>query len=538
MMTTPQSTENSPTTATSPKGLVDVEIDVAVIGSGAMGRGIGQLFAQIGCNVVMIDTQEAALSAAKEHYTATFAKLLEKGRLTEAKREELLSRFSFSTELTAAHDAGLVIEAIVENLGVKRELFTKLEGIVSAQAIIASNTSSLSITNLASICTHPERIAGLHFFNPVPLMKVVEIVEAPLTSKATVEALRSLIQKTGHQAVICQDTPGFIVNHAGRGYGVEALRALGEGVASFAEIDAIMREQINFAGNSFKLGPFELLDLTGLDVSHPVMESIYHQYFEEPRFRPSVITKQRMDAKLLGRKTKRGFYDYSSGGQQLLPKDVVPAPDTATIAAHQRYWVAQCVDATKANLVQTLVEALGGLIDSAKIAAPDSIIITMPWGTDASQECTDFNLDASRTIALDTLFPFDYKACKRRVLMATPATRKEVLAQATALFGSDGAKVSVLSDSPGFISQRICAMIINIGCEIAQQQVASPKDIDSAVQLGLGYPQGPLSMGNTLGAPEVFALLKNLHAVTGDDRFRPSAWLRRRAQLKLSLLQQ
>jgi 3-hydroxybutyryl-CoA dehydrogenase len=512
---------------------------VAVIGSGAMGRGIGQLFAQIGCNVVMIDTQEVAITAAKAHYIATFAKLLEKGKLTQAKSDELLSRFTFSTELTAAHNAGLVVEAIVENLGIKRELFTKLEGIVSAQAIITSNTSSLSITNLASICAHPERIAGLHFFNPVPLMKVVEIVEAPLTSKETLATLRSLIEKTGHQAVICQDTPGFIVNHAGRGYGVEALRALGEGVASFSEIDAIMREQINFAGNSFKLGPFELLDLTGLDVSHPVMESIYHQYFEEPRFRPSVITKQRMDAKLLGRKTKRGFYDYSTGTQQLMPKDVRPESQPVSINPLQRYWVAKSPNQTaQASRVEALIEALGGVIDTATVAAADSIIVTTPWGTDASQECTDLGLDASRAIAIDTLFPFGFKACKRRVIMGTPATQKPVLDQATALFASDGSKLSVLADSAGFISQRICAMIINIACEIAQQLVASPLDIDSAVQQGLGYPQGPLSMGNTLGASSVFEILQNLHAITGDDRFRPSAWLRRRAQLNLSLLQQ
>jgi 3-hydroxybutyryl-CoA dehydrogenase len=498
-----------------------------------MGRGIGQLFAQIGCRIVMIDTQEVAIVAAKDHYKSTFAKLLEKGKLTQTKHDELLSLITFSTELSAAQPAGLVVEAIVENLNVKRELFIKLEALVSAHTIIASNTSSLSITNLASICTNPERIAGLHFFNPVPLMKVVEVIEAPLTSKETVATLCSLVEKTGHKAVVCQDTPGFIVNHAGRGYGVEALRALGEGVAHFAEIDVIMREQVNFAGNSFKLGPFELLDLTGLDVSHPVMESIYHQYFEEPRFRPSVITKQRMDAKLLGRKTKRGFYDYSTGTQQLLPKDLVQTNAPVNLTVGQRYWVAPGASSSK---VQTLIETLGGLIDTGQTPSTDTIIVVTPLGSDASQLCSDLELDAKKTIAIDTLFPFDFKACKRRVIMKTPATALEVIAQAAALFSSDGAKVSVLADSPGFVAQRVCAMIINIACEIAQQQVASPQDIDSAVQMGLGYPQGPLSMGDTLGAANVFSILKNLHAITGDDRFRPSPWLRRRAQLNLSLL--
>jgi 3-hydroxybutyryl-CoA dehydrogenase len=242
---------------------------------------------------------------------------------------------------------------------------------------------------------------------------------------------------------------------------------------------------------------------------------------------------------LLGRKTKRGFYDYSTGTQQLMPKDVRPENQPVSINPLQRYWVAKSPNQTaQASRVEVLIEALGGVIDTATVAAADSIIVTTPWGTDASQECTDLGLDASRAIAIDTLFPFGFKACKRRVIMGTPATQKPVLDQAAALFASDGSKLSVLADSAGFISQRICAMIINIACEIAQQQVASPLDIDSAVQQGLGYPQGPLSMGNTLGAASVFEILQNLHAITGDDRFRPSAWLRRRAQLNLSLLQQ
>jgi 3-hydroxybutyryl-CoA dehydrogenase len=505
---------------------------VAVIGSGAMGRGIGQLFAQVGCTVIMVDSNPVALTAASDYFKATFSKLLEKAKLDQITFERLQSSIHFSSDLEALKNSDLIVEAIIENLDIKRELFKKLESIVPPTSLIVSNTSSLSITSIAAVCSHPERIAGLHFFNPVPLMKVVEIVRAPRTSTATIEALSSLITRTGHHAVNCQDTPGFVVNHAGRGYGTEALRALGEGVATFSEIDTIMREQIVFGGNSFKLGPFELLDLTGLDVSHPVMESIYHQYFEEPRFRPSVITKQRYEALLLGRKTKRGFYDYSSGTQTLLEEDK-PRSKVTNSGVPAAIWVQ--AGPHQAALVN-LIENLGGSVDSASHPANTSIALIAPWGQDATQLSTDLGLSGERVIAIDTLFPFGHQACKHRVIMQTPATRGDILAYCLALFAADGAKVTLLNDSPGFVAQRVCAMVVNIACEIAQQQIASPADIDTSVRMGLGYPQGPLSMGNTIGALPLLKMLQNLQNVTGDDRFRPSAWLRRRAQLGLSLL--
>ena len=517
-----------------PKYILEIK-HIAVIGSGAMGRGIGQLFAQAECSVVMVDTSATAISAAKDYFSSTLSKLLDKGKLDQATHDDVLSRITYSEDLSACSSCDLVIEAIVENLDIKRELFKKLELIVSPQTILVSNTSSLSITAIAAVCQRPEQIAGLHFFNPVPLMKVVEIVYGAVSAKATIEALKPLIAKTRHKAVMCKDTPGFIVNHAGRGYGTEALRALGEGVAGFVEIDAILREQVLFESGAggFKLGPFELLDLTGLDVSHPVMESIYHQYFEEPRYRPSVITKQRMDAKLFGRKTKRGFYEYSTGIQQALEQDKTPPLPIADDSVVQRFWVAPGKDQPA---ICELLERLGAPLDTNKHPAEDSIQIVAPWGTDATTEAVAKGCIARKVIAIDTLFGFGFKACKRRVLMSTPATDMATRAYAATVFSRDGAKVSIINDSAGFIAQRVCAMIINIACEIAQQQVASPDDIDVAVQLGLGYPLGPLSMGNALGAKPVFELLTNLQATTGDDRFRPSLWLRRRAQLDLSLL--
>ncbi|HEY5634828.1 MAG TPA: 3-hydroxyacyl-CoA dehydrogenase [Burkholderiaceae bacterium] len=498
---------------------------VGVIGAGAMGRGIVQLFAQSGFEVRLHDAEPEAVEAAYGYLRQTFDRLVEKQRLGASEREAALARVTRVDSLEGFAGCDLVIEAIVERLDIKRAVFRALEDIVDGNAVLASNTSSLSITAIAAACERPARVAGFHFFNPVPLMKVVEVVRGLRTDEAVVERLVAAARAAGHTPVVCQDTPGFIVNHAGRGFGTEALKALGEGVADTVTIDRILREQVNFAGQGFKLGPFELLDLTGLDVSHPVMESIYHQYFEEPRFRPSVIGAQRVAAGLLGRKTKAGFYRYD-GEQSAPPEEPAPALGGAV-----RAWVGP---GPTRREVRELVSSLGAALDEADSPGPDSILVVTPLGSDATTAAR--GLDATRVVALDTLFPFAYRGCKRRVVMTTPATDAAVRERAHALFAADGARVSVLRDSAGFVAQRVVAMIVSIGTEIAQQRIASPADIDAAVKLGLGYPLGPLAMGDALGPARVFEVLHAMHAATDDPRYRVGPWLRRRAALGLSLL--
>src|SRR5204863_7108247 len=200
----------------------------------------------------------------------------------------------------------VVIEAIIEQLAAKRTLFSELEQIVSENCNLASNTSSLSVTAMAAACKRPGRVAGYHFFNPVPVMKIVEVVDGVLTEPWVTDALTALARRFGHTPVRCKDTPGFIVNHAGRAFVPEALRILSEGVANFATIDRILMDAAGF-----RIGPFGLMDLVGLDVAHAVMKSMYEQYFEEPKYRPSFIAEPRVAAELLGRKTKRGWYEYA-----------------------------------------------------------------------------------------------------------------------------------------------------------------------------------------------------------------------------------
>jgi 3-hydroxybutyryl-CoA dehydrogenase len=268
------------------------------------------------------------------------------------------------------------------------------------------------------------------------------------------------------------------------------------------------------------MGPFELLDLTGLDVSHPVMESIYHQYYEEPRFRPSPIAAQRLAAGLLGRKSGRGFYAYPDGPRALVP------PAASSAARPATAWVA---DGANRDRIAAIVAACGGAITEAGVA---DLCIMPLLGEDASTAAARLDLDPRRSIGIDAIFGLD----AHRTLVATPATEAARQRAALALFTADGTAASLVKDSPGGVVQRVLATIVNIACDIAQQRIATPADIDAAVSLGLGYPKGPLAWGDDIGAATLLRILETLQAITGDPRYRPSLWLRRRAQLGLSLL--
>lgn len=495
---------------------------IGIVGSGVMGRGIAQIAALAGAQVRLVDARPGAASAAVDALGATLDMLAARNKIGAPAAAAARARLGACDELAGLARCHVVIEAIAEDVQAKRSLFAALEAIVDRQAIFATNTSSLSVTAIAAGLRHPERVAGFHFFNPVPLMKIVEVIGGLASGDATVDYLLALGRHWGHRAVRAADTPGFIVNHAGRGYGTEGLRILAEGVTDPVTLDRVLRD---CAG--FKLGPCELLDLTGLDVSHPVMESIYRQYYDEPRFQPQGLTRAMLSAGLLGRKSGRGFYRYDEQGRQQL------APEPASAAAPAlpaSVWLSDR-HPELARRLHRLIDATGVTRESGAVPSAGALCLVTPLGEDASACCAREGLDPARTVGVETLFDLS----RRRLAMGTPATAPSRLEQARALLGADGVPVSVVADSAGLIAQRVVAHIVNIACDIAQQGIATPDDIDGAVSLGLGYPHPPLAWGDQLGAATVLAILDNLREHSGDMRYRASPWLRRRAALGLSL---
>ena len=492
------------------------DLIAGVAGSGTMGRGIIQVLAQCGVRVLVYDAKTGAAQAGKDSIAQSLAKLVEKGRVKQKDADATLGRIELVGELKALSPCHLVVEAIIEVLEVKREFFAALEAVVSEDCIIASNTSSLSVTAMAAGLKKPGRVAGYHFFNPVPVMKIVEVVGGVLTEPWVTEALTELAKRYGHTPVNCQDTPGFIVNHAGRGFVPESLRTYSEGIAEPAVIDRIL---VDAAG--FRLGPFGLMDLVGLDIAHGVMKSMYDQYYQEPRYRPSFVSDPRVAAGLLGRKTGRGWYEYKDG-------NLVPEPEnSAPPARPTSVWVAPDAPALKELIARLNVKSESGAKPS-----PDALCLVAPLGKDATTSAIEHGLDAERTVAVDPLFGFT----KRRTIMTTPITKSAYRAMAHGLLAADGVPVSVIKDSAGFVAQRVVAHIVNVGCEIAQQNIASPEDLDRAVVLGLGYPHGPLAMGDAVGASRILAVLEAMYDFYKDPRYRPSPWLTRRARLGVSLL--
>lgn len=495
---------------------------LGIVGTGVMGAGIAQIAAQAGLQVTLFDKRDGAARAARDGLQATFDKLVGKGKISREVAEVALSHLTVVESMTAFADCDVVIEAIVEELGIKQALFAELEAIVSKSCILATNTSSLSVTSIASNLACPDRMAGFHFFNPVPLMKVIEVIGGIDTCEAVVDTLLTLASRLGHTGVRAQDTPGFIVNHAGRAYSTEGLKILEERIAPPEDIDRILREEAGF-----RMGPLELFDLTGLDVSHPAMESIFTQFYHDPRYRPSYISRQMLKGNRLGRKTGIGFYRYESG-QKIEALAPLPVPKVSNLP---QIWVG-CEDVALHAQVTSLLESLGGRVELTASPSEEALCLLLPFGDDAVSASAHFGVDPERTLCLDAFLGLD----RHRTLMRTPVTRQEVCDAAHTLLASDGVRVTVIRDSVGFVSQRVLAAVVNLACDIAQREIATPTDIDNAVRLGLNYPHGPLAWGDALGPRRLFDILERIHALTGDPRYRPSPWLRRRATLGVSLL--
>jgi len=465
---------------------------IGIVGAGAMGRGIAELAARQGFAVRLSDARDGAAEAAIAAIDAALRRDVGKGRLDAAGAGAIRGRLT-ATAVAETARADLVVEAIVEDLPAKRALFAAIEAVAAPTAILATNTSSLSVAEIGAGVTDAGRFAGLHFFNPPTRMRVVEIVRAPATTDATIATLEAVADRLGQRAFVVDDTPGFLVNHLGRGYVGEALRILDDGAATPAALDAIATGALGF-----RMGPCALLDLVGLDVSAAATEEVWRGFGEEPRFRPAPIARARVAAGLLGRKSGRGFFAYGGDGKPLAADDDARA-DPAAI---------RLVGAAR---------GLAGLFPPALVTDdPVAVPVVAPSGTDVATAARREGLDPATTVGIDPVFTD---------LVTVAAADPGLAAGVAAAIRAGGREAATVRDIGGLPAQRLAAMIVLIASDAAGRRLAPPDEIDTATRLALGYPRGPMALGDAVGPARIAAIAAGLHALTGDPRWRPSPWL-------------
>jgi len=487
---------------------------VAVIGAGAMGAGIAQVAAGAGHPVLLFDVGDGVAQRGLERIGAELAKRVERGRMPAAERDALLQRISVAESLAQLASAALVIEAIVENLELKRELFAELESVCGAEVILATNTSSLSITAIGAALDRPERLLGMHFFNPAPIMKLVEIVSGLATERAVAEAVFATAENWGKLAVHARSTPGFIVNRVARPFYAEGLRLLQEGAADIATIDAVLRDC-----GGFRMGPFELMDLIGHDVNYAVTESVYAAYYGDPRFTPSLLQKELVDGGFLGRKSGRGFYDYADGADQPLPANCDHKAGPASVILQGESPFKQMLSEL-CRAADIVVEQQPGaeftiICGAATLCLTDGRMATLRAVQDDIDNLVLFDL------------ALDFQATPRIALGSADSTSPEALDAAIGFWQRIGKQVSLLDDVAGLCLMRTVCMLANEAADAVNQGVCDVKAVDSAMQGGLNYPRGPLAWADAVGAESVLAVLDNLVQTYGEDRYRPSPLLLR-----------
>ncbi|MFE7386039.1 3-hydroxyacyl-CoA dehydrogenase [Streptomyces sp. NPDC057582] len=500
---------------------------IRIVGAGAMGRGIAQWAASAGHTVELCDVRPEAVTAAIDFVRSMLDRAVQKGRLSAEESAATVERLvPLDDPWADGPDCELVIEAVREDLATKAEVFGLLERALPASTVFATNTSSLSVTRIAAELKDPTRLAGLHFFNPVPLMKIVEIVPGAATRPEIPPLLTALVEGCGHRAVTVADTPGFLVNHAGRGLVTEALALLEESVADPAGIDRIARDVLGL-----RMGPFELMDLTGLDVTAAVIDSIWQGFRYADRLRPSYLTPNRVIAGLHGRKTGRGWFAYG-------PDAPAPVPEPPVMGdADRPVYVAGGAAEPDATALRRTLIATGAVVESGAEPSADALVLVPVWGTTVAAAVAAHGLPAGRTFGVDPLAAVG----KRRVLAVTPAADPAAARDARAVLarpaedGGEPYAVSVVRDTAGSVAQRLLASIVSVAASIAERSLATPADIDLAVTTGLGYPVGPLAWGDRIGADRMLRLHRSLHTTTGDPRHRPTRWVTERAQLGLAL---
>lgn len=475
---------------------------ILVVGAGLMGAGIAQVAAQAGHDVALYDTREGAADAAKAKLASTLEGLAAKGKLTAEAVAATLGRI---TPVAALQPADLVIEAIVENLDIKRALFAELEALLADEAVIATNTSSISVTALARGMKRPERLVGMHFFNPVPLMKLVEVVWGLGTSPDVAQAVFDLAGRWGKTAVHARSTPGFIVNRIARPYYAEALMLLQDHAATPEMIDACLRA----AG--FRMGPCELMDLIGHDTNFAVTNSVFAANFFDRRFTPSLVQQELVDAGWLGRKSGRGFYRYPDG-PPAVRSDTFAAPAAKRLVVHGQGFVAERFAAAFPQAARDTDSDWVGLeADRAQIRLTD--------GRTAREIAAERDLQAPVVV-------FDLPLGEPGHLAY--ATSGD-FSGAVGWLAAAGFTPLEMVDSPGLVVARTVAMLVNEANDAVRQGVCSEEGADAAMKLGVNYPAGPFEWQGRWGTAPIIALLDRLDAYYRGERYRVSPYLRQTA---------
>ena len=483
---------------------------IGVVGAGTMGAGIAQVAAAAGQAVYLFDVQDGAAAKGIERTAKGLKKLVSRGKMTSQDKDALLSRIQTKAALQDLKDTDLVIEAIVEDTKIKQQVFQALAEVGKPSQIFATNTSSISVTEIAAQIPNPERVVGMHFFNPAPIMKLVEVISGQQTDCEVAAMVFELAKSWNKTPVYAKPTPGFIVNRVARPYYGEALRLLEEQVSDAVTIDALLTDSAGF-----RMGPFTLMDLIGIDVNFSVSQSVYRAMFDDPKFRPSLIQQEMVAAGHLGRKTGKGFYDYTD--------DEKSVEVTRITSDHQPRrvvlvggWPTMNRALNDAGIPFDREEGDGFLeIEGVRLYPCDG-----RSATQIARQCAHAD-----TVVVD--YAKRYFDCATIAVSTAEQSKRPIADIAAGLFNQMKSGVVLVDDQPGMVVGRILSCLINEAADAVAKGICSAEGVDQAMQKGVNYPNGLLRWCDEIGTANVLEVMENLQQWFGEDRYRPSTALRR-----------